>query len=869
MDTMPSTSPSSSSRPGRHCGPTIEIALYALLLLLAIMSRFALLDSQALHHDEGIHALYGWNIYQDKGYVHDAVYHGPFIYHAGALSFYLFGDNDVTARLMPALFSIATVMLPALLRRQLGRWGALLASFLLLISPSFLYFGRFVRNDVFGAFWTLLLFVCIVRYLSERRNGWLYGAAVATSLYFCTKETAYITVATFGLFLVGRILWQRYGLHAFWPLLGLFPAAIEDLWRRLSPAAPTPLLPLGEGLEATPPLTLSWFSLLPLALAGLGLLAMLAWAWWQARRESQPDPSLDLVVVLGTMALPLLSAIPLNLLVSWRGLEPVDYHSPNIPAQVIFLAVIAIGLCFALAAVIGLLWDSRRWLVALGLFWSIFFVLHTSFFTSMTGWATGLVQALGFWLSQQGVKRIHVGPQYYLVLMPVYELISVVFGTLGMFFFAWRGLLQAPRTKRVPAAEEEGGPPPPPLGAPFGPAAGLLVWWAPVGLVVYSLAGEQVPWLNVHPTLPFLLLAAALLGRVMDYRPRSPQRPTRQRWADLSLFVVSGLLLLWAGRPFWQGTVPGTGSVSTPLLGLIWLIVAALLLGAAALAFGALPVRCRGNLALAGLGLVAAAMTAIGASRLSFQQGYADWWTIYVPLALLVVALLARLLLLGRVAWRGAALLLFVLLAAYSLSSAWRVAYIYNDTPLEMLVYVQTGSDAQWAMDQLEALSTLTTGGRDIVFLYDSEVAWPMEWYFRNYPRKVYQGTISGPPADAAALAMVYRDKDNTSGPYLERRFYPIRYYIFNWWFPEDIYRSARGFVQRAAPDLLSETAADEGGWRLLRRALAQPSAQARLWRYFLYRELPAGLGAREFAFYIRRDLLGSLHLLQDSIPRR
>ena len=49
----------------------------------------------------------------------------------------------------------------------------------------------------------------------------------------------------------------------------------------------------------------------------------------------------------------------------------------------------AIGTMFVASAVIGLLWDRRRWASAAGLFWGIFFLLHTSFFSSMTGWATG------------------------------------------------------------------------------------------------------------------------------------------------------------------------------------------------------------------------------------------------------------------------------------------------------------------------------------------------------------------------------------------------------------------------------------------------------------------------------------------------
>jgi predicted membrane-bound mannosyltransferase len=815
-----------------------------------------LLDSQAMHHDEGIHALFGWNIYQGQGYAHDAVYHGPFIYHSGALAYLIFGDTDVTARLMPALFSVATVMLPMLLRRQLGRWGALVSSFLLLISPSFLYFGRFVRNDVFGAFWTLLLFICIVRYLAERRNGWLYGVAATTSLYFSTKETAYITVATLALFLLFRLLWERYRLHAFWPILGFFPAAIEDAWKILAQDA----FPVSQ--VAFGPVSLSRFSLGFVLLALVAVAGMLAWRWVEALRRRDATPTLDLVILLGTMVLPLLSAIPLNALLRMYDMT-LDYHSPNIPAEVVVMATIAIALCFAVSAGIGLPWDSRRWATAAGIFWGIFFLLHTSFFSSMTGWATGLVQALGFWLSQQGVKRIHIGPQYYLVIMPVYETVSLLFGTVGAVFFAWRGLVH-PASRRSQLEEpQEPSLPGPPLGANPGLATAMLSWWAPVGFAVYSLAGEQVPWLNVHPTLPFLLLTGALIGRMLSYRPRGRQGSTdgrkqlRYQIADWALFFLAGILLLWAGRSLYAN--------ARNLVA--WLISVVLLLGAIVLAFYTLRPERRGQLGFLTMGVVSIGMTMIGAGVLSFQETYTGWRELYVPLALVTIALVLRAVLLGKPALRTGALLFFGFLCAYSLSSAWRLAYINNDTPVEMLVYVQTSSDVQKVFDEMETLSVLTTGKEDMAFLYDSEVSWPMEWYFRNYSSKVYQATIAGPPAENIATAMVYRDVDNTSGPYLERRFVPTRYYSFNWWFPEDIIRTAPGFVRHVAPDILEE--GEQADWQDVFRSLGAPSGQARVWRYAIFREVPAAIGAREFAFYVRQDLVFPLEWLKDSIPRR
>ncbi|MER3485402.1 MAG: hypothetical protein C4345_04915, partial [Chloroflexota bacterium] len=76
---------------------------------------------------------------------------------------------------MPAFFGVILVGLPYLLRgpRHLGRWGALAASFLLLISPAILYQSRYIRHDIYTITGTLLFFICIVRYLENPERKWL------------------------------------------------------------------------------------------------------------------------------------------------------------------------------------------------------------------------------------------------------------------------------------------------------------------------------------------------------------------------------------------------------------------------------------------------------------------------------------------------------------------------------------------------------------------------------------------------------------------------------------------------------------------------------------------------------------------------
>jgi uncharacterized protein (TIGR03663 family) len=169
-----------------------ELAFYAAIIALAFLLRMHDLGVRALHHDESLHAVYAWKLFQGQGYVHDPMMHGPFQFHAKALMFFLFGDNEVTARLTEVLLGTGLVALTCLLRAELGRFGALAAAVLLALSPSLLYFSRFAREDILFAFHTLLMVVGLFGYVRTRQARWLYVGSVGLALGFSTKESIYL-----------------------------------------------------------------------------------------------------------------------------------------------------------------------------------------------------------------------------------------------------------------------------------------------------------------------------------------------------------------------------------------------------------------------------------------------------------------------------------------------------------------------------------------------------------------------------------------------------------------------------------------------------------------------------------------------------
>ena len=198
-----------------------EVVLYLLIFALALFTRFSMLETRVMSHDESLHTRFSYDLYKDGNFSHTPLMHGPVLFHATALSFFLFGDGDFSGRLYTAALGVVMVMFPVLLRRWLGKWGALLASLLLLISPLILYYNRYIRHDAPSILFGLVMVYCILQYLDgephqRRRARWLYIFAAAMILNLGSKETAFIYIAIFGSFLtiyfLVRMAQDRYDL---------------------------------------------------------------------------------------------------------------------------------------------------------------------------------------------------------------------------------------------------------------------------------------------------------------------------------------------------------------------------------------------------------------------------------------------------------------------------------------------------------------------------------------------------------------------------------------------------------------------------------------------------------------------------------
>jgi predicted membrane-bound mannosyltransferase/DNA-binding beta-propeller fold protein YncE len=181
---------------------------YALILVLAITTRFVDLGARVMSHDESLHTYYSWRLYEFGEFSHTPLMHGPVLFHMVALSYFLFGDSDFTARIYPATLGVLMVLYPFLLRRWLGRTGALIASALLLISPQIMYYNRYIREDTPSLFFTLMMVYALLQYIDgerPRRPIWLWVLSGSLLLSLASKEVAFMYIAIFGSFLV--LIW--------------------------------------------------------------------------------------------------------------------------------------------------------------------------------------------------------------------------------------------------------------------------------------------------------------------------------------------------------------------------------------------------------------------------------------------------------------------------------------------------------------------------------------------------------------------------------------------------------------------------------------------------------------------------------------
>ena len=719
-------------RPGRPRFGWVGAGFLA-LMAAALFLRLYELGDRTMHYDEAIHVHYAWKLANGGTFIHAPWMHGPFQVELTALIFKIFGDTDVTARMGYVLFGTALVGLPYFLRDYLGRAASLLAGVMLTLSPSLLYFSRFGRNDIIMVFWATALLVLMWRYVNEGRNRYLYLASAVLALMFATKETAYLVVAIFGalMFLLalpdlipaalGRIKLSQLGgaagfllflLTLTLPQWSAFIASILSAFVNIFLDSPGLILtsPQGDttGLIGAPQWAgsqmilpvyhVSWWLHLPAIGLLIGALVGISRRWFISR-GSLLGTALPLAAVAATG---LVLFRPLGELISWGGVPVADFVLAGLLTAGAVAAMVLRRFPWKRGAVLLLIPASLA-LVYGVLFTNIVSVdgvvrsilpSDINVDASTNGIPVNFLVAGGILLGT-GLISIFVGMSwrggvwvacaviFYVIWAAIYTTLFANFA--GLFSGVWQGMGYWIAQQDVARGNQPwyyyfvGLPVYEILALVFGVLAAFhflrkldvlgltLAFWALTTLVAYTLASEKMPWLLANLTLPFILLSAKYLGELVE--------------------MVQWRLVLRRG------------------------LVTLLLLPPLALATGV--------------------YLLYSYLKSAEPLSYAEWALVFsTGLLVLASAYLIRLARPGPgLALSG--LGLAALLLVFGTVGAFRAAYTYDDSNIEILVYAQGSADLRGTYQSLdEAVFQSQPEAGSVGVDYD--MWYPFQWYVRQ-----------------------------------------------------------------------------------------------------------------------------------------
>ncbi len=889
-----------------------EKAIYLLFFILAVITRFYALGDRVMSHDESLHTQFSYQFFNGEGYSHTPLMHGPFLFHITALSYWLFGDNDMTARLPVAIFGVLLVLMPYFLRNWIGRIGGLFASFIFLISPFVLYYSRYIRHDIYVIVFAVLTFIASWYYFHKQKDKYLWAFVVGLVMMFAIKEVAFIYVAIFGGWAIVRLVPQVLGAPWFreifttlkWPvllvILGLLIAgggvvgqklATEpDIVTEVSTDEPFAVDPNAETAVSTAESSqtenlLGWVIVAGVTVLSLGLFLAVR----QMRPFIDNYPEFDIIMLYTTLILPMLAPVfviivgkdPLNYTInrcvidgeeSMNALQLAGARMGNaicrssfIESPILITAVFVIALLI-ISAIIGLWWNKRRWAISAIIFYSIFTILYTSVFTNPSGFTSGIVGSLGYWMEQQEVQRGNQPSFYYFFIVPFYEFLPLIFSLLGIrlwlakekinkvvgywiillltaligySFVNWaaniNNLAIDVDTDSLPAiivsllilgigilywflrrrgqlqAEYESG-----LLKLF-TLDGLLhivpatAWWLVLTWAAYTAAGEKMPWLSAHFVIPM----AVLVGWYFN------EKLTQYSWAE------------WTSRKallFWGMSIL-----------LIIVVVAA-------------------------LSPILQGSVRLGSQELAALSGYGRFIGAIIVVAVIIWLWLQAKAKLEDKAIRTTLITLsfFVLLSVLTIRFSYMSSYLNKDSAREFMVYAHAAPAAKSVvLDQVNTLSQRLNGDNGISVAFGgSGVAWPFTWYMREYPNRQYFGESPTATLNDSPVVIVGRsnwdDADRILGPN-----YEYNIYTYLWWPMEDY----RKFSWNA---LLGDPNTPEDS---VKRGILNPDVRQSIWDIFFYRDYEKygqtfGGGTYtdsewplrdELRLYVRKDVLGDL----------
>ena len=183
-DVAPAEQPTRAE--GGPLGPLL--AVWGGIALVALIVRALFLDRAALSPAEARYAFAAWEASHGALDGSLSALGAPLLSYLTTLLFFLFGANDVTARLVPLLASVGLTLTPALLTATVGVRTTLLAGALLALSPIAVQLARVSDSASLSALVVMLIVASAIRLLIDRPSWSPWVLAISGGLALATAS---------------------------------------------------------------------------------------------------------------------------------------------------------------------------------------------------------------------------------------------------------------------------------------------------------------------------------------------------------------------------------------------------------------------------------------------------------------------------------------------------------------------------------------------------------------------------------------------------------------------------------------------------------------------------------------------------------
>ena len=179
------------------------LLLFVLVVGAGAGYRLARLEDRPMHTDESVHAEKFKALINEGFYVYDpAEYHGPTLNYITLVSAWVRGEKDfsqvdeVTLRVVPAMFGIGLVLTPLFFVKSIGRRAVVISGVLLAFSPAFVFYSRYYIQETLLVFFTACFLGSLWRYWESKEIAWAVVCGVSVGLMWATKETFVFSIAS-------------------------------------------------------------------------------------------------------------------------------------------------------------------------------------------------------------------------------------------------------------------------------------------------------------------------------------------------------------------------------------------------------------------------------------------------------------------------------------------------------------------------------------------------------------------------------------------------------------------------------------------------------------------------------------------------